>query len=71
MSTCVYRAESDKSIEQFVTDFTQLVTEKGFTIHNDGKMAMKDTFTAHGHEVVEGFDLHMIQLCKPERQLRA
>ncbi len=71
MSTCVYRAESDKSIAQFVTDFTQLVTEKGFTIHNDGKMAMKDIFTAHGQEVAEGFDLHMIQLCKPEKAAKS
>ncbi len=71
MSTCVYRAESEKRIEQFVADFTQLVTEKGFTIHNDGKMAMKDIFTAHGQEVVEGFDLHMIQLCKPEKAAKS
>ena len=71
MSTCVYRAESDKSIEQFVTDFTKLVTDQGFTIHNDGKMAMKDIFTAHGQEVGEGFDLHMIQLCKPEKAAKS
>jgi uncharacterized protein (DUF302 family) len=67
MSTCVYRAESAKSVEQFAGDFIALVTAKGFTVHNEGKMAMKDVFTAHGQEVVEGFDLHMIQLCKPEK----
>lgn len=67
MLTCVYRAESAKNIEQFAADFIALVTAKGFTVHNDGKMVMKDVFTAHGQEVAEGFDLHMIQLCKPEK----
>lgn len=71
MSTCVYRAESEKSTEQFVADFTTLVKGKGFTVHNDGKMAMKDIFTAHGQDVVEGFDLHMIQLCKPEKAAKS
>lgn len=71
MSTCVYRAESGKSIEQFVADFTKLVTDKGFTVHNEGKMAMKDIFTAHGQEVAEDFDLHMIQLCKPEKAAKS
>lgn len=71
MSTCVYRAESEKSVEQFVADFAELVTGKGFTIHNDGKIAMKDMFTAHGQDVVEGFDLHMIQLCKPEKAAKS
>ncbi len=71
MSTCVYRAESSKSIEQFVADFTGLVKSKGFSIHNDGKMAMKDVFSAHGQEVAENFDLHMIQLCKPEKAAKS
>jgi uncharacterized protein (DUF302 family) len=71
MSTSVYRAETDKSIEQFVADFIDLVKSKGFTIHNDGKMAMKDIFSAHGQEVADDFDLHMIQLCKPEKAAKS
>lgn len=67
MTTCVYRAESDKRVEQFAADFIALVTAKGFTVHNEGKMAMKEVFSAHGQDMVEGFDLHMIQLCKPEK----
>ncbi len=30
-------------------------------------MALADTFGRHGVEVAEGFDLHVIQLCKPEK----
>ena len=71
MSTCVYRAESGKKVEQFVADFIALANERGFSVHNEGKMAMKDVFTAHGQEVVEGFDLHMIQLCKPEKAAKS
>lgn len=71
MATCVYRAESAKGVEQFAADFTALVTAQGFSVHNEGKMAMKDVFAAHGKEVAEGFDLHMIQLCKPEKAAKS
>lgn len=67
MSTCVYRAESGKSVEQFVNAFGKAATERGFTIHNEDKMEMAHIFGAHGVEVAEGFDLHMIQICKPAK----
>jgi uncharacterized protein (DUF302 family) len=30
-------------------------------------MEMAHTFGTHGVEVAQGFDLHMIQICKPEK----
>lgn len=67
MATCVYRKESEKSIEKFIADFGEIATASGFTIHNEDKMEMAHTFGAHGVEVAEGFDLHMVQICKPPK----
>ena len=71
MTTCVYRAESNKNVEQFVTDFIQNVEAKGFTVHNESKMAMRDIFDAHEQDVPDDFDLHMIQICKPEKAAKS
>lgn len=71
MTSCVYSAESNKNVEQFVADFIQNVEKKGFTVHNESKMAMRDIFSAHEQEVHEDFDLHMVQICKPERAAKS
>jgi uncharacterized protein (DUF302 family) len=71
MTTCVYSAESNKNVEQFVADFIQKIETKGFTVHNESKMAMKDIFSAHEQEVPDDFDLHMIQICKPEKAAKS
>lgn len=61
----LFRAETDKSVAHFVADLKQAGHERGFLIHNEDKMEMANTFGAHGAEVAEGFDLHMIQICNP------
>lgn len=51
-----------------VVDLIRDVGEKsGFLIHNEDKMLMAHTFGGHGVQVAEGFDLHMIQVCKPDK----
>lgn len=63
----LFMAESAKSNAQFVEDFGRVAEKYGFIIHNEDKMAMAKTFGSHGVEVAEDFDMHMIQLCKPEK----
>ncbi|MFO7803985.1 MAG: DUF302 domain-containing protein [Desulfovermiculus sp.] len=66
-STTLYAAETNKSLPHFLRDLSQEGTERGFVIHNEDKMEMSHTFGRHGIEVAEDFDLHMIQICKPEK----
>lgn len=63
----LFRAETGKSVSEFVTDLKQAGLKHGFLIHNEDKMEMAHTFGIHGAKVAEGFDLHMIQVCKPEK----
>lgn len=63
----LYRGESEKSVEQFVAAFREVGIRLGFLIHNESTMEMAHTFGSHGVQVAEGFDLHMIQICKPEK----
>lgn len=63
----VYIAESDKSVPRFVEDFITVARTKDFLINNLETMDMKKTFRAHGGEVPDDFDLHMIQVCKPTK----
>lgn len=63
----VYAVESDKSVAQFVTDFAGVLKDNDFVINNTATMNMKQTFTAHGGSVPDDFDLHMIQVCKPDK----
>lgn len=67
MSASIYRTETDKSIGQFIKDFTVAADKRGFLIHNEDKMEMAHTFGSHGVEVAEGFDMHMLQICKPDK----
>lgn len=67
MSASIYHAETSKSVNQFIKDFAVAASNHGFLIHNEDKMEMAHTFGTHGVEVAEGFDMHMIQVCKPAK----
>jgi uncharacterized protein (DUF302 family) len=63
----LYRGESSKPVWQFVADLKEAGLRYGLLIHNEDHMEMAHTFGSHGVQVAEGFDLHMIQICKPEK----
>ncbi len=63
----VYAAETAKAVDQFARDLATVALKFGFVIHNETTMDMAHTFGNHGVEVAEGFDLHMLQICKPEK----
>jgi len=67
----VHRCETRKSPAVFAADLANLAHRKGFVLHNRDSMDMAETFARHGQEVGEGFDLQMIQLCKPERAAKS
>jgi len=67
MSDKVYRNETAKKPAQFARDLQTIVNRHGFIIHNESTMEMAQTFGKHGAEVAEEFDLHMIQICKPDK----
>ncbi|MFZ5776426.1 MAG: DUF302 domain-containing protein [Thermodesulfobacteriota bacterium] len=63
----LYRAETSKSPAEFAHDFGAVAKKYGFIINNSDTMDMGKTFKAHGADAGDGFDLHMIQICKPEK----
>jgi uncharacterized protein (DUF302 family) len=67
----VYTGETAKSNSQFVQDLAVEAKKHGFIIHNEDKMEMAHYFGAHGVEVADDFDLHMIQLCKPQKAAKS
>jgi len=69
MTTCaqLYRGETGKAVWQFVADLKEAGQKYGLLIHNEDHMEMANTFGSHGVQVADGFDLHMIQVCKPEK----
>lgn len=67
MSDKVYRNQTKKKPAQFAKDLQKVVMRNGFIIHNENTMEMARTFGRHGAEVAEEFDLHMIQICKPDK----
>jgi hypothetical protein len=67
----LYRTESAKPLSAFVRDLGMTARKYGFVIHNEDKMDMGSTFRKHGTEVAAGFDLHMMQLCKPEKAAKS
>jgi uncharacterized protein (DUF302 family) len=67
----LYRTESEKSTGRFVRDLFRVVEKNGFVIHNETTMDMAHSFGKHGAEVAAGFDLHMIQVCKPEKAAKS
>ncbi|PLX42786.1 MAG: DUF302 domain-containing protein [Deltaproteobacteria bacterium] len=67
----IFSATTDKSIGEFIADFERAAKPKGFMVHNADKMNMAETFAAHGASVPEGFDLHLVQVCNPQRASKA
>jgi uncharacterized protein (DUF302 family) len=63
----IYRTESHKPLGQFIADLSSQARESGFLIHNAERMDMARTFVDHGVAVADGFDLHMVQICKPAK----
>lgn len=64
-SNDVYQAESLKSPAVFVRDFERHLHSDGFVINNRENMNMAQSFASHEVTVGKGFDLYMIQVCKP------
>jgi len=67
----LYRAETSKSPADFARDFDRVAGKYGFIINNAETMDMGKTFRAHGAEAGADFDLHMIQICKPEKAAKS
>ena len=67
----VYATSSGKSVNDFVVSLSEVARENGFVIHNESTMDMAHSFGKHGAEVAKGFDLHMIQICKPEKAAKS
>ncbi|NTW99194.1 MAG: DUF302 domain-containing protein [Geobacteraceae bacterium] len=63
----LYQKETEKPLAQFIKDIKREGESRGFIIHNENGMEMAHTFGSHGVAVAQGFDLHMIQICKPEK----
>jgi uncharacterized protein (DUF302 family) len=59
--------ETEKSVEDVIAGLLAVSVGTGFMVHNEDKMEMANTFGIHGVEVAEGFDLHMVQICNPEK----
>lgn len=67
LAETLYLVESEKSVTRFIEDFAAVVKKNDFVINNRATMNMKETFTSHGGEVSDDFDLYMIQVCKPTK----
>lgn len=67
MGAGIYRAESRKPVAEFIADFASSAARRGFFLHNESKMNLAHSFGQHGVRLAEGFDLHMIQVCKPQK----
>ena len=67
----IYRCNTSKPVSRYVKDLGRIAETGGFLIHNEDNMEMAHTFGRHGVEVAEGFDLHMIQICKPEKAAKS
>jgi len=66
-STTLYRTQTAKPLVEFVAALAAAGQKRGFIIHNESSMEMAHTFGKHGVKVGAEFDLHMIQICKPEK----
>ena len=67
----VYTSKTKKSNSLFVQDLAVAANKYGFIVHNENNMDMSRSFGNHGVEVGADFDLHMIQLCKPEKAAKS
>ena len=66
-SATLYRTHTAKPLSEFVTALSAAGQKRGFVIHNETTMEMAHTFGKHDVNVAAEFDLHMIQICKPEK----
>ena len=67
----IYHSATSKPVTKFVSDLRKVARAEGFTIHNEARMEMARVFGNHGVEVAKDFDLHMIQVCKPEKAAKS
>jgi uncharacterized protein (DUF302 family) len=67
----VYATTSAKSASEFAKSLSEVAKKNGFVIHNESTMDMAHSFGQHGAEVAEDFDLHMMQICKPEKAAKS
>ena len=67
----IYKNRTAKPIDQFVSDLDRAASCRGFQIHNKETMEMAHTFAQHDAEVADDFDLHMIQVCKPQKAAKS
>ena len=67
----LYRSETGKSIKGFLGSFTGIAEKSGFIINNTDTMDMARSFARHGAKTPDGFDLHMVQICKPEKAAKS
>lgn len=67
MQAEIFRAESSKPLDDVIASLATAASRRGFFIHNESKMDMSRTFGKHGFTMATDFDLHMIQICKPEK----
>lgn len=67
----VYAAETTKSTSEFAASLIGVCKKYGFVVHNETTMDMAHSFGKHGAEIAEGFDLHMMQVCKPEKAAKS
>lgn len=63
----IYQKVTEKPLAQFIKDLKSAGKMRGFAIHNESGIEMAHTLGAHGVEVAHGFDLNMVQICKPEK----
>jgi uncharacterized protein (DUF302 family) len=63
--TSIYTTRTGKSLPVFIDDLDQIMRQRGFFIHNRENIDMAASFAKHDLELEPGFDLHMIQICKP------
>ena len=67
----IYRSATKKPVSQFVNDLRKVARTQGFSIYNEAKMEMARVFVHHGVDVPKDFDLHMVQICKPEKAAKS
>lgn len=71
MSDHLYKSETSKSAAQFAADLKKVSEKYGFVVHNETNMDMAHSFGKHGVEMAKEFDLHMIQICKPDKAAKS
>ena len=71
MSADVFRVTTDKTVVDFIKDLGRSMAMHSFIIHNEEKMEMVRHFGHQGVALAEDFDLHMVQVCAPQKSARS